>query len=66
MRAFVARFAGTCASCEGPIRPADVVQYDDDDELIHNACVARSKPFHGKPEVVCPTCFLTSCDCEKS
>lgn len=35
---FTALYAGRCSSCDDPIHPGDLVTYNDEDELIGDAC----------------------------
>jgi hypothetical protein len=57
---------GLCpAGCGYRIHPGDTVRYDENDELVHDACRPRPDPHTlGPREVVCPDCFLVRpCPC---
>ena len=57
---FIARYFGKCASCDGQIEPDDWCRFTEDG-VIHVDCDPPAPP---RPEKVCQTCWLTSCDCE--
>ena len=59
--AFEAMYVGWCGVCEERIHPGDAIRFDEDRDIIHDACVSAS-PERVRP--VCPICWLTSCDCE--
>lgn len=64
---FPARYDGTCAAhCGNRIHPGDVVRYDDDDQLRHDACTPKPSKFDiGPREIVCPDCWLVKpCRCD--
>ena len=58
---FQARYRGQCA--EGDvIVPGDNVAYNEDDELIHVACMEKGPP---RPVEICAYCWLQKpCGCE--
>lgn len=64
---FTAQFDGKqCpAGCGFRIHKGDTVRYDDNDDLVHDACRPRQDPLTlGPREVVCPDCFLVRpCPC---
>ena len=62
-RPFPARYPGRCASCDERIREGDIIRMTDDG-ATHDDCT-EAIPVE-RPEKVCPTCWLTSCDCEHS
>lgn len=61
MKAFVARFSGVCADCGGPVvGGADLIQYNDDNEVVHTSCAGRERAG-----VTCPKCFMQKpCECD--
>lgn len=57
---------GLCpAGCGYRLRPGEFVRFDDNDELVHDACVpAVSKYELGPREIVCPDCrLIRPCPC---
>ena len=63
--AFPAKYSGRCAVCDGPIEIGEFVTYSDE-EIVHAVCDSPFRPITSRyTEVVCPVCFLTSCDCEE-
>ncbi|QIG58369.1 hypothetical protein SEA_SKOG_217 [Gordonia phage Skog] len=60
---FVARFGGVCPECDDDIVAShDVVLYNDDDEVVHEACVSGAIPvqrtLRRTRQSVCPDCNL--------
>lgn len=67
---WTARFDGVCADCGNDIDAhLDEVRWSSTRQVIHADCDAYMEKegiHHQRPERVCPRCFLTSCDCERS
>ena len=61
-RTFAAAYPGRCEACGLGFGGGEQVTYTDQDQLVHEGCVDVTPPA-GKPETVCPRCFLTACDC---
>lgn len=62
-RTFPAAYPGRCEACNDRIEPDDVVAYTRQHKRpVHDYCtdVALGRI----PAEVCPSCHLTSCDCE--
>ncbi|QDF18643.1 hypothetical protein SEA_PUPPER_157 [Gordonia phage Pupper] len=62
-RPFKARYGGECPTCEDEILPGDWAIYDEDDEVVHEACLAGSRPpvertMRKTRSSVCPECSL--------
>lgn len=58
---FAARYPGRChAGCGESIEPGDLVRYEEE-ALVHVDCPMTA---HEPDRTPCPTCWLTSCDCE--
>lgn len=62
--AFRAAWPGRCGACDGAFLTGDLIAYSDEGSLAHEACLDVTSPA-GKPETICPRCFLTACDCGK-
>lgn len=59
---FNARYPGRCGTCAHPIEAGDPVRYADD-TLVHSDCADTTPAPRAAPEIACPRCWLTSCDC---
>jgi len=60
MKAFAARYTGVCSDCGGPIVGGEMVQYNDDNEVVHTSCATRERVG-----VTCPKCFMQKpCECD--
>ncbi len=72
MSNFVARYPGKCAECDQQFERGAWLRYEDDD-VVHVDCERESwQPSDPRPlpaerygPRVCPTCHLTSCDCQR-
>lgn len=70
MSNFVARYPGKCADCGERFEKGAWVRYEEAD-VVHVDCARESRqPGDLRPpdaerfgSRVCPTCWLTSCDC---
>jgi hypothetical protein len=64
---FAARYPGHCAAdCGNPILPGETVRYEDN-ELIHDGCVAFTEV---PARSACPRCFIVpsisgACGCDE-
>lgn len=58
---FRARFTSRCDGCDLRIDEGDLCDWDEG-VVVHAGCVGASPP--ARVEKCCPTCHLTSCDCE--
>jgi len=69
---FVARYPGECADCGERFEQGTWVRYEDDD-IVHVDCARKGRrpgdpwplPAERYGPRVCPTCYLTSCDCQR-
>ena len=50
MMPFPAAYPGVCGSCDQEIRKGQMVEFNFDDEVVHNSCPP--------PRKVCNRCFL--------
>lgn len=52
---FEAKYRGVCASCEEPIRPGDLIRFEDD-ATVHDDCTDSQPP--ARPEKPpCSACW---------
>ena len=63
--AFTAQYAGTCDSCEEPIRPGARVRYTKAGDLIHAGCADETQTAPVRVEETCTECWLIKpCACD--
>lgn len=63
---FEAKYAGTCADCDGRIDPGDSIMYDDRNKIVHVKCPVNVD----KIGEVCDRCFMEKsvdgkCGCDE-
>jgi len=63
---FTARYTGRCASCHLRVDKGDLVRFDDDHRIIHNACAPADDPtVLRRTEEVCGVCWTVKpCRCD--
>jgi hypothetical protein len=61
---FEAMYEGWCPVCKERIEVGDRLIAQDEGYVHYPRCQFQLRGYKGKPETVCPKCFLTSCDCE--
>lgn len=55
-RTFVAKYPGRCADCGIPFEEGDTLMYDQDDQVVHTACIEHASAL--RPPTVCHRCFM--------
>ena len=65
----MARYSGICPECGGRWQPGDMIHATYTDEYgtsawQHASCPDDPGVSLRRGESVCPSCWLTSCDCE--
>lgn len=63
MSAFPARFSGYCRTCDERIEVGEPVTYRED-VIVHADCEDHYRAAVGRIFPPCPTCHMTSCDCD--
>ena len=62
MSEFVVKWRTRCMACGEWIEVGETARYDADSNIVDKYC---ADPPPERPAKVCPTCFMTTCDCGK-
>lgn len=68
---FRAKYRGRCAACRESIEPGELVEYDQDDRLVHDDCdgdyAEAAQADRDAEREVCGECWLLKpCGCEEA